>query len=211
MIAMHRVLRSACGAAAAVALTACAGGGGLGSVGEILGSVLGGQAGGNQVAGTVQGVDTRAQQISLQQSNGQAVAILFDSKTRVIYQNRAYTVASLERGDQVVARIASAANNTPYTDSIHVTQSVSGSGGTASGGTVGGEQVQSLQGVVRQVDRTGGRFTLDISSGTTLTVSLPYNVRSTDATRFQNLRAGDQVRFYGVFLNNTRVELREFY
>jgi hypothetical protein len=29
--------------------------------------------------------------------------------------------------------------------------------------------------------------------------------------RFNNLRIGDFVRFYGVFLNNNRVELRNFY
>jgi hypothetical protein len=42
-------------------------------------------------------------------------------------------------------------------------------------------------------------------------VSMPYNPRQSDVNRFNNLRVGDQVRFYGVFLNNSRVELRQFY
>jgi hypothetical protein len=71
--------------------------------------------------------------------------------------------------------------------------------------------VQSLQGTVRQIDRTNGLFSLEASNGVTLTVSMPYNPRSTDVERFQNLRSGDRVRFYGIFLNNSRVELRQFY
>jgi len=42
-------------------------------------------------------------------------------------------------------------------------------------------------------------------------VSLPYNARSSDVNRFRNLRSGDNVRIYGVYLNNSRVELRQFY
>jgi hypothetical protein len=54
-------------------------------------------------------------------------------------------------------------------------------------------------------------FTIDIGNYQTLTVSMPYNPSTADQTRFQNLRAGDSVRLYGVFLNNSRVELRRFY
>ena len=63
---------------------------------------------------------------------------------------------------------------------------------------------------MRQIDRQNGLFTMDVSNGT-LTVSLPYNVSSGDLQRFQNLRAGDRVRFYGAYLNNSRVELRQFF
>jgi hypothetical protein len=44
-----------------------------------------------------------------------------------------------------------------------------------------------------------------------VTVSMPYNARRQDVTTFQNLRNGDNVRLYGVYLNSTRVELRQFY
>src|SRR3954466_10726171 len=85
-------------AAAALLLGACSQ---LGSLGSVLGGVLGG--GGNQVTGTVQGVDTRNQQLQISQSNGQAVALQFDNNTRVLYQNRVYSVTSLDNGDQVSA------------------------------------------------------------------------------------------------------------
>jgi hypothetical protein len=89
-----------------------------------------------------------------------------------------------------------------------VDQSVSGSGGTS--GT-SSENVQALQGTVRQVDRTNGQFLLDVGSAGTLVVSMPYNPRRADVDRFQSLRAGEHVRLYGVFLNNSRVELRQFF
>jgi len=70
--------------------------------------------------------------------------------------------------------------------------------------------VQALQGTVRQIERTNGLFTLD-AGNVLLTVSMPYNPARADVTRFQNLRTGETVRLYGVFLNNNRVELRQFY
>jgi hypothetical protein len=45
----------------------------------------------------------------------------------------------------------------------------------------------------------------------TVTVSLPYNPSTNDANTFNRLRSGDYVRFYGTYLGNSRVELRQFY
>jgi hypothetical protein len=175
------------------------------SLGNVLGNVLG--QGGQEISGSVQGVDTRSQQIFLQQSNGQTVGIGYDNRTQVVYQNQTYSVNSLERGDQVTARVQNTGtnNNNYYTDYIQVDQSVSG---PVSGGTSG--NVQSLQGNVRQISYSQGWFTLNTTNGV-ITVSLPYNTSRTDADKFNNLRVGDYVRLYGVYLNNTRVELRNFY
>ena len=71
--------------------------------------------------------------------------------------------------------------------------------------------MQSIQGTVRQIDQQNGLFTMDVSNGARLTVSMPYSPTRTDVTKFQSLRAGDVVRIAGVFLNNSRVELRQFY
>ena len=54
-------------------------------------------------------------------------------------------------------------------------------------------------------------FSIANGNGGTLIVSLPYNVSRADQSRFQSLRSGDTVRLYGVYLNNQRVELRQFY
>jgi exosome complex RNA-binding protein Csl4 len=203
-----QIIRRSAATIAALALsTACSQ---LGQLGSVLGTGTQPQSG--QVSGTVQGVDTRNQQLVLQATNGQQVALLFDQQTQVTYQNRNFAVTNLERGDRVTARIQQTQNGGYYTDLVQVDESVSGTGTAypASGSTSSGT-VQSLQGTVRQVDRQNGLFTIDIGNYNTLTVALPYNPSQADLNRFQSLRPGDAVRFYGVFLNNSRVELRRFY
>jgi hypothetical protein len=183
---------------------ACASGSG-GSLGGILGSILTPTAQTAQLSGTVRGVDTRAQQISIQQSDGSTLGVLYDNQTKVVYQSQLYQVTSLEAGDRVNARVQQRSDNSYYTDSVFVTQPVNNTGGSTS------ENIQTLQGTVRQIDRTNGWFTLETGPNVVLTVSLPYRPSTSDANRFQNLRIGDPVRITGVYLNNTRVELRQFY
>jgi hypothetical protein len=201
MSSIRQITRTAAAAATLLAVGACAQ---AGTLGEILGGVLGG-GGGTQVAGIVRGVNTSAQQIALQQNNGETVAIKFDNQTRVIYQDRNYSVTSLENGDQVSARVQQLQDGSYYTDSVQVTQPVNSST-TGSGGG----QVQLLQGTVRQIDGNNGLFTVETGNGVVLTVSMPYNASNADRSRFQNLRSGEFVRFYGVYVTNTRVELRQF-
>jgi hypothetical protein len=194
--------RSAAAASTLVMLAACSGTGGLGSV---LGSVLGGGQGANQVSGYVQGVNTRSQYIALQSSSGQSVNIQYDNQTRVVYNNQSFPVTSLDHGDQVTARIQST-NNGYYTDLVQVDQPVQGSNGSTATGAV-----QTLQGTVRGVDTQNGLFALDMGAGTRVTVSMPYSPSRADQNRFLNLRQGDYVRIAGVYLNSSRVELRQFY
>jgi len=204
-IIMNQFFKTAATAASLVFIGACSSSGGLGSV---LGSVLGTGSGAQQVTGSVRSIDTRAQQISIAQSNGQSVPVLYDANTKVVYQNRLYAVSNLENGDQIVARIQTTQNNSYYADSITVTQSVTTS---TSGGTVSGESVQQFTGTVQSVDRTYGTFVVDVGNNVRLTVQMPYNAASADATAFGNMRVGNYVRFYGTYLSTTRVQLRQFY
>jgi hypothetical protein len=181
-----------------LALGACAQ---AGTLGDILGGVMNAPA--QTMAGTVQGVDTRAQQVFVRTTDNQTVAVAYDDRTSVVYQNQNYPVTALEAGDQISVRITSTQNGGYYTDRIDVSQSASSSTGS-------NDQLQSLQGTVRSVDVTNGRFTLSTNQGD-LTVTLPYNPRSQDVDRFRSLRSGDYVRFYGMYLTNSRVELRQFY
>lgn len=208
MFSIHQAAKRGIAILAVAATGACSSTGGLGS---ILGGVLGGQGQGQgqgQVSGTVQNINTRNQQVSIQQSNGQSVTLAYDNQTQVVYQNQNYSVSNLEYGDRVTARIANSNNNNSqyYTDLIQVDQSVSGN--TGNNGT--SSNVQTFEGNVRNIDRTNGVFQLTGGSYGTITVSLPYNPRQSDVSRFQGLRAGDFVRIYGVLLNNSRVELRQF-
>ena len=200
---MYRIGRRVAAVGMLAALGACSS---VGNLGNILGGVLGrgGQAG--QVSGYVQGVDTRSQIIALQQPNGQPVNLLFDNQTKVIYNNQSYAVTSLDRGDQITARVQNT-DNGYYTDVVQVDQPVQGSAGAT---TASSDNVQTMQGTVRQIDQQNGLFTMDVSN-TRLTVSMPFSARRADLTKFQSLRSGDVVRIAGVFLNNSRVELRQFY
>jgi hypothetical protein len=198
----QRIQRGAAAALMFASLGACAGN----SLGNILGGVLGGGGGAQsgQLAGTVRSVDTRSQQIAIQQSNGQTIGVNYDNQTQVVYQNQNYPATALENGDQVTARIQ-ANGNSYYTDYVQVDRSVRGTtGGTSS-------NLQTLQGTVRQIDRNNGLFTVDVNNSGTLTVSMPYNLSSADANTFSRLRSGDYVRFYGTYVGNSRVELRQFY
>jgi hypothetical protein len=199
---MQSFRRGVAAASALFALAACSSNGGLGNV---LGSVLGTGQGANQVSGYVQGVNTRSQYIALQSSGGQSVNIQYDNQTRVIYNNQSYPITSLDRGDQVTARIQST-NNGYYTDLVQVDQPVQGSNSSTASG-----RVQTIQGTVRGVDTQNGLFSLDLGTGTRVTVSMPYSPTRADVNRFQSLRQGDYVRIAGVYLNSSRVELRQFY
>jgi hypothetical protein len=176
-----------------------------GSLGNILGSVLGGGAGqGGQVSGYIQGVDTRNRQIGIQQSNGQTLVVAYDNQTQVVYNNQSYPVTALENGDQITARVRQLQNGGYYTDVVQVDRSVSGSSTVQSG------NVQLLQGTVRQVDQANGLFLLDATNGTRVTVQLARQLTRNDLDRFRSLRSGDYTRLYGVYISNSRVELRQF-
>ena len=206
---MSTIQRIRLGTAAALMVAtvgACAG-----QLGNVLGGVLGGGGGAggggqsSQLSGMVRGVDTRSQLISIQASNGQTVPVSYDNQTQVVFQNQNYSPTALEYGDQVTARVQ-ASGNSYYTDYVQVDQSVS-SNGSASGAS----NIQLLQGTVRQVDRRNGLFTIDMNNYNTITVTLPNNVTNNDMNRFNSLRSGDFVRFYGIYLNNSQVQLRQFY
>ena len=199
---MHQIGRGAVAAGMLATLAACSA---VSSIGSVLGGMIPGGGSQGQVSGYVSGVDTRAQVIGLQQPNGQPVNLLFDNQTKVVFNNQSYPVTSLDRGDQITARIQNTSNGY-YTDLVQVDQPVNGSASTSSSGAV-----QTVQGTMRQVDRQNGLFTMDVNNSTRLTVSMPYSPSRTDLTKFQSLRSGDVVRIAGVFLNNSRVELRQFY
>ncbi len=191
-------------AALLVSASACSSTGGLGS---ILGSLLGAGSGSqsqNQVSGYIQGVDTRNRQIGIQQSNGQTLVVAYDNQTQVVYNNQSFPVTSLENGDQVTLRVQQLQNGGYYTDVVQVDRSVS------SNSTIQSGNVQLLQGTVRQVDQSSGLFVLDANNGTRVTVQLGQQLSRNDLNRFRSLRQGDFARFYGVFLNASRVELRQF-
>lgn len=194
---------------AALALSGCAGGN-LGALGDILGGVAGvpgsaGQQG--QIVAEIQGLDSRQQVIQVRTQDGRTGSLRYDQNTVVVYQQRQYQVANLERGDIVAIQVQQDARGNAYASRIDVQQSVQERTGQTSGGSA---QLQELTGRVGQIDYQRGWFELQTQYGGTVTVTLPYNPSSATETRFNRLRSGDSVRIEGAAIGNGRVELRRF-
>jgi hypothetical protein len=110
-------------AAGLVLLSGCAG---LGSIGDILGSIGGTgqqQQQQGQMQVEVQQIDTNGQRIYIRTQNGQSGYVRFDSQTQVVYRQQRYPVTALERGDIVVMQVQQISQNELYASHIDVRQS----------------------------------------------------------------------------------------
>lgn len=215
MISLNRVL-SAAGATLVLALgSACTTG-----LGNVLGGVLGGTT---SATGIVQGIDTRNQVVTIQEQNGQTIQATYDNNTQVVYGNQNYPVTALRYGDQIAAQVQSNYGGY-YLQSAQILQSGGNTNypygypnnGTYPSGTyppgrypAGSGSVQQYVGNVQQINRANGWFTLNTNGGY-FTVTMPYNAAGKDQQRFQNLRVGDYVSIYGMFVNNGQIQLTQF-
>lgn len=97
----------------------------LGSVGDILGSVLGGQRQQQQqqVEAEIQQVDASNGRIYVRTQDGQTGTIRVDSQTQVVFNNQRYPVTALERGDIVRIQMQQTQNNELYATRIDVVRS----------------------------------------------------------------------------------------
>lgn len=201
--------------AAFLVVSGCAG---LGSLGQVLGGMggMGGGGGGGgsgQISGEVRYVDTRNQQLELQDSRtGQRQVTGFDSRTEVIYQQRSYQVANLEPGDLVRVQVQQDRQGRLYASRVYVEQSVQERGGVraGAGGAVQPGRIQRFDGRVAWVDPDRGQFGLETGQSGTFAVALPYNPGGDTLDRFRRLRRGDQVRIEGELVNQGRIELLRF-
>lgn len=190
-----------------LAVMVAAGGCAQGALGDVLGGVLNPGAGNERLLqGDVQFVDASRQYLQVRMTDGQTANVRYDERTQVVYQQRAYPVTALERGDEISLRLLQTQQGELYTDQIVVTRSIQEIGGT---GQAGNRQYLQMQGTVGQIDAQRGMFELRTQTGA-LWVSLPYNAPSTVVTRFQRLRTGETVRVGGYQIASDRLELANF-
>jgi hypothetical protein len=98
----------------------------LGSIGNILGSVLGGQgAQQQQIDAEIQQVDANGGRLYVRTQDGQTGTIRVDSQTQIVYNNQQYPVTALERGDVVRIQLQQTQNNELYATRIDVLRSAS--------------------------------------------------------------------------------------
>jgi exosome complex RNA-binding protein Csl4 len=133
---------------AALALTGCdelARVGDLGNYGSL----------GSDLVGEVENVDTRAREIQIRTDSGRTSVVRYDDRTQVIYQQRNYSVANLEPGDYVAARVQQDRNGQNYTDTITVREGVQDRGNKRGSG-----RLDRIEGRIEYVDERRGTFEL---------------------------------------------------
>jgi hypothetical protein len=184
-----------------------------GSLGDVLGGVLGGgqPVGGTQsgaVTAEVRAVDTRNQIIEIRTDDGQNADIRYDQNTRVVYRQQEYQVSALESGDLVRMDVQRTTGNEYYTRDIEVQQSVQDRRGDT--GYSDPNALYQFSGTVDQIDQTRGLFTLRTRNDEVVTVAMPYNASSSARDRFQRLRRGSSVAIEGRYLSQEQVQLTRF-
>lgn len=210
MNGLMRGLRGAVLLGAGVAITGCSQ---LGGLENVLGGVLGPNAGSGsgQVAGTVRYVDTQRQTIQITTQNGQTGNVFFDNRTQVVYQQQNYPVTALEQGDEVQLQLQQDQQGNYYTSYVLVTRSVTNNtGGYNNGGANNTANQVQVEGRVGWIDTQRGQFSLVTNRGT-YTVVMPYNTAASDANQFRGLRQNSYVRVQGQLVSNNQLQLTRFY
>jgi exosome complex RNA-binding protein Csl4 len=161
---------------------------------------------GNEVVGEVQFIDTRAREIEIRTDSGLTSVVRYDDNTQVVYRQRNYPVANLERGDYVAARVQQDRDGRYSTNSITVKESVQDRG-SSTGGRGG---LDRAEGRIEYVDSRRGTFEMRDSRNRLIVVSVPFNAPRQVIDRFNRLRDGDSVRIEGRAVSNDRFELENF-
>jgi len=182
----------------AVALTGCdelARVGDLGNYGSL----------GSDLVGEVEYVDTRAREIEIRTDSGATSVIRYDDQTQVIYQQRNYSVANLEPGDYIAARVQQGRDGRNYTDTITVREGVQDRGNRR-----GSARLDRIEGRIESIDERRGTFELRDSRSRLIVVAVPFNAPRSVIDRFNRLRKDDYVRIEGRAAGAERFELESF-
>jgi hypothetical protein len=182
----------------ALALTSCH------ELGHVDGLGNYGGAGGD-VVGEVEYVDTRAREIEIRTDSGRTSVLRYDDRTQVVYQQRNYSVASLEPGDYIAARVQQDRDGRDYTTTITVRESVQDRGNQRGGG-----RLDRTEGRIEYVDQRRGTFELRDQRNRLIIVSVAFNAPGPVIDQFNRLRNGDYVRIEGKSVSSDRFELENF-
>jgi len=163
--------------------------------------------GNTDVTGEVENVDTRAREIEVRTDSGRISVVRYDDKTQVVYRQRNYSVANLERGDYIAARVQKDRDGRDYTDTITVRESVQDRGGDRRGG---GPRMDRVEGRVEYVDQRRGTFEIRDPRNRLIVVSVAFNAPRPVIDQFNQLRNGDYVKLEGRAVSSERFDLENF-
>lgn len=160
---------------------------------------------GGDVVGEVEYVDTRNREIELRTDSGRTSVVRYDDRTQVVYQQRSYSVANLEPGDYIAARVQQDRDGRDYTNTITVRESVQDRGGRR-----GISRLDRAEGRIEYVDQRRGTFELRDQRNRLIVVSVAFNAPRSVIDQFNRLRNGDYVRIEGKSASSDRFELENF-
>jgi len=155
--------------------------------------------------GEVNNVNTWAREIEIKSERGRSRIVRYDGNTRVVYRQRNYEVADLERGDYVAIRTQEARDGSFYTDLITVRESAQDRGAAGKE-----RRLDRVAGRVEYVDPRRGTFEVRDGRDRLVVVSVAFNAARTVVNRFNRLHEGDYVRLEGQFVDRDRFELEKF-
>ncbi|HEY7221441.1 MAG TPA: hypothetical protein VH985_23925 [Candidatus Binatia bacterium] len=165
----------------------------------------GGLSGGD-VVGEVEYIDTRAREIEIRTDSGRTAALRYDDRTEVLYRERTYEVANLERGDYIAARVQRDRDGRDFTDTITVKESLQERGTARRGGS----RLDRAEGRIEYVDPRRGTFELRDQRNRLIVVSVAFNAPRSVIDQFNRLRTGDYVRIEGRAVDSDRFDLESF-
>jgi hypothetical protein len=162
-----------------------------------------------EIRGEVTQIDPGRREILVQTDDGRRQALPYDiNGTRVTYHGREYAIDSLESGDIIAFRFP---YRSSYVETIRVQEPVQARAGSRSAGRAAlAPRSTVVEGTVERVHPDLGAFDVKSPSGRMVTVSVPYNARTTDVDNFRRLRTGDYVRVEGEFVNPDNLQLLAF-
>ncbi len=164
-----------------------------------------GGIGTGDIVGEVENIDPQAREIDVRTDSGRNAVVRYDDRTQVVYRQRTYPVANLERGDYIAARFQQGRDGRNYTDTITVRESVQDRTGR---GGVG--RLDRVEGRVEYIDRRRGTFEIRDRRNRLVVVAVPFNAPRSVIDRFNRLREGDDVRVEGRSVSSDRFELEDF-
>ena len=130
--------------------------------------------------------------------------------TRVLYHGREHSVNDLQAGDTIAFQFRPR-GKIDYVDTIRVQQPVQArAGSTIARRVPPSPPAELVEGIVERIDHQRGVFDVRQRNGDTVTVTLPYNARSSEVDAFRHLRSGDHVRVEGEFINRDNFQLLAF-
>jgi hypothetical protein len=161
-----------------------------------------------ETRGEVVAIRPRSNEIQVRSDDNRTRALTYDpTRVRVLYNGNEYAVENLEAGDI----IAFQETRGGIIDTIRVQEPVQArTGSTAAGRDTREPRRTTLEGTIERIDYDRGVFDVRTRDRGMVTAALPFNARSSEVDDFRRLRAGDNVRVEGEFINRDNFQVTAF-